>query len=57
MGQVMTIITIIVIIASLSWSVGVLIFGLIKRIRYGRKLKKAQKEVLKDDDDGYGKTE
>lgn len=45
-----TLVSVIVIIASLTWSVGVLVFALIKKIIQKRKDKKLEKEVLNDDE-------
>ena len=50
MNDVFTIVSVIVIIASLTWSVGVLVFALIKKIILKRKEKKLKQEVLNDDD-------
>jgi hypothetical protein len=47
--DVFSIVTIVVIIASLTWSVSMLIFGLVKKILYKRKLNKVKKEVLTDE--------
>ena len=44
-----TLVSVIIIIASLTWSVGVLVYALIKKIIQKRKDKKLEKEVLSDD--------
>lgn len=45
-----SLVTTIIIIASLSWSVGVLIYALIKKIINARKMKKLKEDVLNDNE-------
>lgn len=48
--DVFTLVSTIVIIASLTWSAGVLIFALFKMFLNKRKMKKLKQEVLQDDE-------
>lgn len=48
--DVFTLVSVIIIIASLAWSVGVLLYALIKKIIQKRKDKKLEEEVLTDDE-------
>ena len=50
MSDVFSIVSIVIMIACLTWSVGVLIFALIKKAILKRKAKKLKKEVLNDGD-------
>lgn len=48
MSDVFTIVSIIVIVCSLCWSAGVLIYALIKKIKLKKEQKRTEKEALDD---------